>query len=410
MKTFLRLFLLCLVFSSAVSKEIIVSVSGKISTITSALNLAVGGDTIRVKSGIYKESFLIINKPIVLMGDGFPIIDGEAKDGIIFIRSGGVTVTGFEIHNSAISSMTDYAALKVENVSSCNIENNRFVNNYFGIYLANSSGCVIRNNSIQSNAVTESSSGNGIHLWKCNNIDISGNNVSGHRDGIYFEFVTDSRVTGNTSRNNIRYGLHFMFSNNDSYEYNVFRQNGAGVAVMYSKNVLMNKNVFEENWGGNAYGLLLKDISDSRVVRNRFTKNTVGLYSEGGTRIRIEMNNFLENGWATKILGNCAEDTIVNNNFVGNTFDVATNSSRNENFFSENYWDKYNGYDLNNDGIGDVPYRPVSLFSMIIENTPESIVLLRSFIVDILDLSERVMPVFIPETLVDEKPLLKPAE
>jgi nitrous oxidase accessory protein len=77
------------------------------------------------------------------------------------------------------------------------------------------------------------------------------------------------------------------------------------------------------------------------------------------------------------------------------------------NVFSRNYWDKFSGYDLNKDGFGDVGYRPVSLFSMIVESTPEAIVLLHSFVVDLLDVTERVIPVFIPETLVDDKPRME---
>ena len=280
-------------------------------------------------------------------------------------------------------------------------------NNYFGIYLAGSKKCTVLYNEIMSNAVTESSSGNGIHLWKCDSISIRNNFISGHRDGIYFEFVTNSRVENNSSYKNIRYGLHFMFSNGDDYENNVFSENGAGVAVMYTKNVKMINNRFENNWGSSAYGLLLKDITDSYIYNNKFHKNTVGIYAEGVTRVNITDNSFTENGYALKILGNCTEDTVSENNFSSNTFDVATNSSRNVNIFTGNYWDKYGGYDLDKDGIGDVQYRPVSMFSMIVEETPEALFLLRSFVVDLLDIAEKVAPVFIPETLADDKPRME---
>jgi nitrous oxidase accessory protein len=169
----------------------------------------------------------------------------------------------------------------------------------------------------------------------------------------------------------------------------------------------MRWNRFEDNWGANSYGLLLKDISDAIIQQNVFNKNTTGLYSESGTRINIINNTFSENGWAAKILGNCTDDSIRSNNFVANTFDISTNSSRNVNLFSGNYWDKYNGYDLNKDGTGDVPYRPVSMFSMVVEQTPESLFLLRSFVVDLLDMAEKVVPVFIPESLIDEKPRME---
>jgi nitrous oxidase accessory protein len=86
---------------------------------------------------------------------------------------------------------------------------------------------------------------------------------------------------------------------------------------------------------------------------------------------------------------------------------VGTNGTMQLNTFTENYWDKYEGYDLNRDGIGDVPYRPVSMYSMVIEQSPPAVMLFRSFLVGILDKTEKVLPAVIPESLKDEKPLMK---
>jgi nitrous oxidase accessory protein len=387
------------------TKDIIVN-NGE--SIKDALALSNPGDRIVVKGGYYNESGITLTKQVQLVGEGYPELNGMNKEDIIIISADGVTLSGFLLKNSGASSMKDYAAIKIVDSKNCKIESNKLYNNYFGIYLANSTFCEVTGNNIISNATNENSSGNGIHLWKCDNILIQNNFISGHRDGIYFEFVTSSKVFYNTSEKNIRYGLHFMFSNGDDYEHNIFRGNGAGVAVMYTKQVKMINNRFEDNWGANAYGLLLKDITDSHIYKNTFHRNTVGIYSEGGIRINILNNTFTENGWALKILGNCTDDTVKYNNFISNTFDVSTNSSKNANLFEGNYWDKYSGYDLDKDNIGDVPYRPVSMFSMIIENTSESIFLLRSFVVTLLDVAEKVAPVFIPETLIDEKPSMKP--
>ena len=62
---------------------------------------------------------------------------------------------------------------------------------------------------------------------------------------------------------------------------------------------------------------------------------------------------------------------------------------------------------LDKDGIGDVPYRPVKLFSYIVNRTPETIILLRSLFIDIIDFSEKVSPVFTPDNLLDNNPLIK---
>ena len=401
------LLLLFLLTCNSLTRDIVVSNNGENRSIKESIAASVDGDRVIVKSGYYAEGSIIIDRSIQLIGEDYPVLDGKNACEIITVRSNNITVKGFTVQNSGVSNLIDYAGIRVEDSKDCVIDNNRLINNFFSIYLANSTYCRVSGNFIKSNAVSESSSGNGIHLWKCNNITIEGNNISNQRDGIYFEFVTDSRIANNMSVNNLRYGLHFMFSNGDSYEYNVFSNNGAGVAVMYTKNVRMIGNRFENNWGPNSYGLLLKEIDNAYIYKNTFFKNTTGIYMESGTNLDMLSNNFNENGWAMKILGNCVNDTVQHNNFTLNTFDVATNTSRNVNLFTENYWDKYKGYDINHDNIGDVPYRPVSLFSMIMERTPETIFLLRSFVVDILDIAEKVAPVFIPETLIDEKPLMK---
>ena len=234
-----------------------------------------------------------------------------------------------------------------------------------------------------------------------------GNKVSGHRDGIYFEFVTDSEIKNNYSTNNIRYGLHFMFSNNDAYISNIFKNNGAGVAVMFSHHVKMFHNYFEENWGDAAYGLLLKEIADSYIENNQFVKNTTGIHVEGSSRISMKKNVFKSNGWALKIQASCMDIDLVNNNFIANTFDVGTNGSLVLNTFNKNYWDKYDGYDLDKDKIGDVPYRPVSMYSMIIEQNPPAMMLFRSFMTTLLDKTEKILPTLTPENLKDEHPLMK---
>jgi len=389
------------------SKDIIVCPDCGISSVREAIAQSNDGDRIIIKKGIYKENNLIINKALEIKGEEFPVIDLEYLYQGFTVQSDNVKISGLEIRNINVNYMNDLSAVKVENSDNCTIESNIITDSFFAVYLANSSHCLIKNNKISGQAKTESSSGNGIHLWKCNNITIEYNEITGHRDGIYFEFVTKTNTTSNYSHNNLRYGLHFMFSDSNAYSRNIFRENGAGVAVMYTKNIEMTDNRFEDNWGPASYGLLLKDISRSFIKRNIFYKNTTAIYMEGSDLIRVEGNEFNSNGWATKILGNCINNIFTENNFTNNTFDVSSNSSRNENIYSENYWDKYEGYDLDKDNTGDVPYRPVSLYSMIIDKVPESIILLRSFIVELIDLTERAMPVLIPITLIDEKPKMK---
>ena len=377
-------------------------------TIQQGLMAATNGDTVLVDAGHYHEKNIIISTSVFLLGINYPVLNGDHKYEIISIKANGVVVDGFKIIHSGISSIEDFAGIKIYNSRDVVIRNNILEDTFFGIYSQYGTNCTIEKNSITSYAKEEQQSGNGIHCWKSDSMRIIANTITGHRDGIYFEFVTNSIIWRNSSFKNMRYGLHFMFSNNDAYITNIFRNNGAGVAVMFSHHVKMIRNYFEENWGDGAYGLLLKEISDGYIDNNYFLKNTTGIFMEGASRIQMEKNVFESNGWAMKIQASCMDVTVTNNNFKGNTFDVGTNGSLVLNTFNNNYWDKYEGYDLNKDKLGDIPYRPVSMYAMIIEQNPPAMILFRSLMTSLLDKTEKILPTLTPENLKDEHPLMKP--
>ena len=377
-------------------------------SIAIALQVTVNGDTILVEGGIYREKNLVIDRSIALIGVDHPVLDGENKYEIISIKANRVLVDGFKIIHSGVSSIEDIAGIKIYSCHDVIIRNNILEDTFFGIYSQSGINCTIEKNILTAFAKQEQQSGNGIHCWKSDSMRIIANTVTGHRDGIYFEFVTNSVIWRNISVKNIRYGLHFMFSNNDAYITNIFKNNGAGVAVMFSHHVKMIQNYFEENWGDGAYGLLLKEINDGDIENNHFVKNTTGIHVEGSNRIKMEKNVFENNGWAMKIQASCIDINLTHNNFIANTFDIATNGSLVLNRFNGNYWDKYEGYDINKDQVGDIPYHPVSLYSMIIEQNPAAIMLFRSFMTSLLDKTEKLLPTLTPENLKDEHPLMKP--
>jgi nitrous oxidase accessory protein len=389
------------------ARDITVGKLRNITSIKQAVKIADRGDRIVISKGLYKERNIVISKPLTLLGEGKPVIDAENDSSVIIVKSENVIIRGLVIKNAGVSFIDDNAGLLLEDSRNCIIEDNYFVNNFFAIYLSKSSNCRISKNRIQGNARRESSSGNGIHLWYCKNIVIEENYISGHRDGIYFEFVENGVINDNLSEENLRYGLHFMFSDSCKYTNNIFQNNGVGVAVMYTNHIEMNYNKFRNNWGPAAFGLLLKEIRDSVIQENLFYKNSTGVYSEASNRNVIERNTFIQNGWAIKLMANSMDNQFIYNNFEENSFEVATNSKQNFNLFNENYWSNYRGYDLNKDGKGDVPYHPVNLFSFLVQKNPPVIILLRSFFIQSMDIAENIIPFITPETLVDKNPRMQ---
>jgi nitrous oxidase accessory protein len=243
-------------------------------SISKAILLSEQGDTILIKKGLYKENKIIIDKPLSIIGEEGTIIDSEGEEAITVI-SDNVLLQGLQIQNVGTSYTEDQAGIRIRKSKNFTILNNKLINTFFGIYIEHSDDGVIENNLLEGEAIEEMSSGNAIHLWYCKNISIKNNTVRKHRDGIYLEFVDNSVVEGNISTNNLRYGLHFMFSNHDDYFRNEFSENGAGVAVMFSKYINMWENNFYHNWGKASYGLLLKEIYDTEIRNNNFQENTM---------------------------------------------------------------------------------------------------------------------------------------
>jgi len=403
----LILIIILFFFSQLESKTIHVGEAHQHKLLKDGLAVSASGDTVNLYAGTYFETGLIIDKLITLVGIADPVVDARDSGQTITVTADSVKISGIVFKNSGRSFLDDNAAVKFENVQGGTIENCVFINNFFAIYLAESNDCLIKNNVIKGDAISEARSGNGIHLWYCKSINIINNNVKNHRDGIYLEFVESSFITENRSKNNLRYGLHFMFSDKNVFTENHFIENGSGVAVMYSRHVDMIGNTFLDNWGSASFGLLAKDIYDSNIQNNEFNGNTIGLYTEGSNRLDVKNNRFINNGWAVKVMANSMDNQFTSNSFISNSFDISTNGRQNFNSFAGNYWSRYTGYDMDKDGIGDVPYRPVKLFSFIVENNEPAIMLLNSAFINMINIAENILPVLTPETLLDHSPLME---
>ena len=389
-------------------RTLVVASGTALATLGEAVARASAGDRIVVRAGIYREPLVTIDKPLVIEGDGDAILDGEFAHAILTVAADDVTVRHLHFRDVGVSYTSDLAAVRVLAVRNCRIEDNLIERAFFGIYLAKSVGCRVLRNDIRGAARDETGSGNGIHLWAARDALIADNHVSGQRDGIYFEFVTHTVVRGNLSERNLRYGLHFMYSDDCRYLDNTFRYNHAGVAVMYTHRVLMAGNRFESNWGDAAYGLLLKEIDDSRVEGNEFVRNTVGLSADGANRLVASHNTFRSNGWAVRLVSSTDDARFERNNFFDNTFDIGMRGGETTTRFAGNYWDDYRGYDLDRNGVGDAPFHPVRLFSLIVAQNPPTLLLLRSPFVVLLDAVERAVPSLTPSSVVDDTPALTP--
>lgn len=397
--------LLALLVGSANGQQVMVSVGADLQA---AIDAAAPGDTLKLADGVWNQNPYMVLKPLTIIGSGNTRFEATEVKSIFHVQADSVRFHNLHFSGVRSSSIIDNAAILVELGDYCEIRGNQFSMNYFGIYLKDANYCKISDNRIVSQAVSETSAGNGIHLWKSRGVEIINNDISGHRDGIYLEFADSVQVVGNVSHRNLRYGLHYMFSNDCNYTRNRFETNGAGVAVMYSSRVIMEDNEFLNNWGPTSYGLLLKDINDSQIIGNHILSNTTGIHSEGSNRVLVQHNRLISNGKAVVLMASSNDNNFVENDFIDNTLDVSTNSRTHYNHFESNYWSAYAGYDLDRNDVGDVQHRPVRLFAYLIERNPVAMVLLRSLFIELLDAAEKVFPVLSPQMLTDSSPSMKP--
>lgn len=415
MKTFLCryylfLLLLALPILNGQANTFVLLPGNDIHALQKLIDQAAEYDTVLIKKGTHHVHPVTIAKPLTLLGEDSSVLHSIEGDELLLITAKNVSIIGLVLTGVETSYLKERSAIRVVKTHDFIIRDNVIEDCFFGIYLEHTGRGKIIKNRISGQATTEAGSGNAIHAWYCNHLEISENDVTGHRDGIYFEFVNDSRISKNHSHDNNRYGLHFMFSNDDKYYQNEFYDNGSGVAVMFSKNIEMINNRFSYNWGNASYGLLLKEINDASVSRNRFDHNTIGIFVEGSNRITYNKNEFRENGWGIKFSGGCSSNQIKRNNFISNSLDLVVSTKLSDNVIAENYWSEYTGYDLNRDNIGDIPHYPVKLFSYILDQVPEAIVLMRSFFVEIINFSEKVSPVFTPKEVFDPLPQMHPVK
>lgn len=385
---------------------LVVSPQGPYRTIAAAVAAAPTGGLVSVRAGRYREPTILLERSITLVGDSGAVVDGEGTHALMIVRGDGVTIRGFEFTNTGMSYREDRAAVRIADASGCRVEDNRFTATFFAIYLARATDCDIVDNVIAGRPGREAATGNGVQLWASRDIRITRNRIRGHRDGIYLEFSRHVDARDNVSESNVRYGMHFMYTDSSTYAGNTFRDNGGGVAVMYSKVVTMERNLFASNHGATSYGLLLKEIHDAHLRDNTFRHNTVGLLADGADRLLALGNLFEDNGWAVRLLASTNEGRFEGNSFRRNSFDVAVNGEGTSTLFTGNWWESYHGWDLDRDGIGDVPFHPVRLFALLVEHARPALLLQRSLFVKLLDAAERAVPVLTPSAVADARPLM----
>jgi nitrous oxidase accessory protein len=374
------------------------------------------GGTVTIEGGVHRGP-IVIRGPLTVVGVDWPIVDGGGAGSVVEIEGDGVVLRGFHLRHSGRHVSEEAAGIKVRG-SGHVIESNRVEDVYFGIHLSQGSRNVVRGNVVVPGERHGERPGHGVSLWYQERGLVVSNRIAHARDGVYLSFADDVLVSDNEILDS-RYGIHSMSSKRSSFVGNRLRRNLLGCSLMYSREIVMRRNLVENHReGATAYGVLLKDIDELLLEENAILGNRVGIYADStplgaGHKALVRGNLLSGNDTALALQSNVRltflENRVENSVTVVRTEGAALSSNRWSSEGRGNYWDDYQGYDRNGDGIGDLPYRYEAVMNELIRREP----LARAFVYTpahlALETASRLFPVFRAEPLVvDEFPLMTP--
>jgi nitrous oxidase accessory protein len=381
-----------------------------------AIHAAEPGATIRVPSGVHRGSF-VLDKMVVLEGEPGAILEGTGDGDIVKITAAHVAVRGLTVRGTGPSLDKENSGILVM-ADDVTVENVTLTDVLFGIYARQANRIVVRNNTVTGKNFEVTRRGDSIRLWYCNDGLIEDNRVRHARDIVVW-FSERTRVLRNDVRDS-RYGLHLMYADGTVMEDNRLEGNSVGAFLMYSGHSVFRGNRVISCRGPSGYGLGLKDNDELVAEGNEFVGNRVGIYVDNSpssidSRGTIRSNIFAYNDTGIAFLTAAKRNDVSSNTFVDNLEQVGVigpGDFRDNAFTVDgrgNYWSDYRGYDLADDGIGDLPYRAESLFENLMDRHPELRLFQFSPLQQAVDLAVRAFPVVKARPkLTDVAPLMQP--
>ena len=377
------------------------------SPLQAQIDAAAPGAVIDVGPGTYAGD-LFVDRPVRLVGHGRPLLAGSGAGSVVLVRAADVTIEGFDIDGMkggelGRDSSGIHIAAPRATIRDCLIRNA-----LFGIYLYAADGARVercRVRGIRGKAAGEK--GSGIHVWNTSGFELTGNEITDARDGVYIQSSPHGVVRGNVA-SDLRYGLHYMYSDDNVFEDNVFENGDAGTAIMYSRRLTFRHNQFLRNRGFASVGLLLKACDDVLAERNLIADNARGIFLEGGSRTVVRENVVAQSDVAIVLFASSSASTVVGNSFVGNLAPLALDARRTDTVFHGNYWSENTAPDLDGDGVTDRPYRLSSLFDHFRGNLTAADLMSRSLAASAVAAAEQTLPVLEVTEVADDAPLARP--
>ncbi len=372
-----------------------------------ALVTAVSGDVLILRPGVHRGP-VVVSRPVTLSGERGAIVEGGGRGSVITVTAPGVAIRGLIVRGSGTSLQTmDAGIFLTETANGALIERNRLQGNLFGIYLLGPGDAIVRRNIILGRRdLRVNERGNGIQLWRTPGSKIIENDIRYGRDGIFTDTSRNNVFRGNRFRD-LRFAIHYMYTNRSTIADNISIGNSIGYAIMFSRNLRITGNLSQ---GDREYGLFLNYTNRSVVEGNvvRGAAKCVFIYNANKNLIRA--NLFEGCGIGIHFTAGSERNTITGNGFVDNRRQIKYVGTRSLDWSKNgrgNFWSDNTAFDLDGDGIADTAYRPNDMIDRIVWAHPSAKVLLNSPAVKILRWAQTRFPALYPGGVADSAPLMK---
>ena len=375
------------------------------------LDAAPAGGTLRLPPGTYAGPG-VIAKPLTLEGDGKVIIDGGGQGTVLTVKADRVTVRGLTLRGSGDSHDALDGALMAEG-NQLLIEGNLIEDVLFGISLHRSTGSIVRANRIRSRPVDSADRGDGVRLWYSTGNRIEENDIAQIRD-ITVTNSPRNRFTGNRIVDSRR-AFNFLFSHRSLVDRNHLEKNSTGIIALNSEGLLIRNNRILHAMDASGAGVALKETSAALVVGNEIVHCAHGIMADSPmdaiNRIAFINNLIAHNITGVYFYGAKGGHIAVGNTFRSNLWPVTIigDGDPMNDIWWGNYWDDYEGFDLDGDGFGDRPHELLAWADRIWMETPTARFFRNSPVLELLDFLERLAPFSTPALILrDTAPLMKP--
>lgn len=377
-------------------------------TLAAAIAGAAPGDALHLRAGVYLGA-VVIDRPLTLAGPPEAIIDGQGEGTVVTIDAADVTLRGVTVTGSGHNSQDTDAGVKIlRDADRAVIEDNRVLGNLHGIDVHGGHDALVRNNTIEGTRQPRlNDRGNGIYVWNSPGAVIEGNSVRWGRDGIFSNATRAGTYRNNLFRD-LRFAVHYMYTNDTEVSGNVSIGNHLGFAIMFSDRAVVRDNL---SLSDRDHGVMLNfansaDVSGN-LVRGGAEKCT---FIYNANKNLIYDNRFEGCDIGIHFTAGSERNVLTGNAFLGNRTQVKYVGTTDIEWSFEgrgNYWSDHPGFDLDGDGIADSTFRPNDLMDHILWSQPAAGLLTGAPAVQLIRWAQSSFPATLPGGVVDSAPLME---